>query len=162
MATTEEFVGKVMGDTVGLTNTVLAWMGDELGLWKELAARGPTTSVDLAAKMGLAERPVREWLHAMTAAGYLVHVGEAKTFQLPPEHAPVLAQESGPVFFSGVHQEILGPAAFDDAFRTYTRRWAFKHPTPVDFFRTMEDVSGRRLDWFSERLHRLFDLASAE
>ena len=47
-----------------------------------------------------------------------------------------------------LRQEILGPAVFDDAFRTYVRRWAFKHPTPADFYRTMEDASGRRLDWF--------------
>ncbi len=47
-----------------------------------------------------------------------------------------------------LRQEILGPEAFDDAFRTYIARWAFKHPTPADFFRTMEDVGGRRLDWF--------------
>jgi hypothetical protein len=47
-----------------------------------------------------------------------------------------------------LRDEILGPQAFDDAFREYTRRWAFKHPTPTDFFRTMEDVSGKRLDWF--------------
>jgi hypothetical protein len=47
-----------------------------------------------------------------------------------------------------LRQEILGPDAFDDAFRTYIQRWAFKHPTPTDFFRTMEDVGGRRLDWF--------------
>jgi len=47
-----------------------------------------------------------------------------------------------------LRQEILGPEAFDDAFRTYIRRWAYKHPTPADFFRTMEDVGGRRLDWF--------------
>lgn len=47
-----------------------------------------------------------------------------------------------------LRQEILGPAAFDDAFRTYAERWKFKHPTPADFFRTMEDVGGRRLDWF--------------
>ena len=47
-----------------------------------------------------------------------------------------------------LRQEILGPAAFDDAFRTYIRRWAYKHPTPADFFRTMEDAGGRRLDWF--------------
>ena len=47
-----------------------------------------------------------------------------------------------------LRDEILGPAAFDDAFREYTRRWAFKHPSPVDFYRTMEDVSGKRLDWF--------------
>ncbi|HEV2642633.1 MAG TPA: M1 family aminopeptidase, partial [Candidatus Elarobacter sp.] len=47
-----------------------------------------------------------------------------------------------------LRQEILGPEAFDDAFRTYVRRWAFKHPTPADFYRTMESVGGRRLDWF--------------
>ena len=47
-----------------------------------------------------------------------------------------------------LRQEIMGPAAFDDAFRTYIQRWAFKHPSPTDFFRTMEDVGGRRLDWF--------------
>ena len=47
-----------------------------------------------------------------------------------------------------LRQEILGPAAFDDAFRAYIQRWAYKHPSPTDFFRTMEDVSGHRLDWF--------------
>jgi hypothetical protein len=47
-----------------------------------------------------------------------------------------------------LRDEILGPQAFDDAFREYTRRWAFKHPSPTDFFKTMEDVSGKRLDWF--------------
>jgi len=47
-----------------------------------------------------------------------------------------------------LRDEVLGPEAFDDAFREYTRRWAFKHPSPADFYRTMENVSGRRLDWF--------------
>ncbi|MEI6739227.1 MAG: M1 family metallopeptidase [Gemmatimonadaceae bacterium] len=47
-----------------------------------------------------------------------------------------------------LRQEILGAEAFDDAFRTYVKRWAYKHPTPSDFFRTMEEVGGRRLDWF--------------
>jgi hypothetical protein len=47
-----------------------------------------------------------------------------------------------------LRRDILGPAVFDEAFRTYIRRWAFKHPSPADFFRTMNDVSGRNLDWF--------------
>jgi hypothetical protein len=47
-----------------------------------------------------------------------------------------------------LRQEIMGPAAFDDAFRTYIERWAYRHPTPADFYRTMEDVGGKRLDWF--------------
>ena len=47
-----------------------------------------------------------------------------------------------------LRSKILGPEVFDQAFREYTRRWAFRHPQPADFFRTMEDVSGRDLDWF--------------
>lgn len=47
-----------------------------------------------------------------------------------------------------LREEILGPDAFDAAFRAYIRRWAYKHPTPADFFRTMDDVSGHHLDWF--------------
>src|SRR5690348_12840366 len=105
MTTTEAFVGKVLGDTAGLTNTVLAWIGDELGLWKDLHARGPATSAALAERMRLAERPVREWAAAMSAAGYLEYCAKTKTFALPAEHAPVLAQEAGPMFFGGVHQE---------------------------------------------------------
>jgi aminopeptidase N len=37
---------------------------------------------------------------------------------------------------------------FDKAFSEYSHRWAFKHPTPADFFRTIEDISGRDLSWF--------------
>ncbi len=43
---------------------------------------------------------------------------------------------------------VLGPDRFDRAFRTYIRRWAFKHPTPDDFFRTMNDASGEDLNYF--------------
>jgi len=105
---TEAFVGKVLGDTTGLTNTVMAWIGDELGLWKALHAKGAATSAELAERMGLAERPVREWASAMTAAGYLEYCPQTRAFTLPPEHAPVLAQEAGPMFFGGVHQEFVG------------------------------------------------------
>ena len=47
-----------------------------------------------------------------------------------------------------LREAILGPERFDYAFRTYIRRWAFKHPTPKDFFRTMNDVAGEDLSWF--------------
>ncbi len=47
-----------------------------------------------------------------------------------------------------LRQTIMGPELFDFAFRTYSKRWMFKHPTPADFFRTMEDASGMDLDWF--------------
>ncbi|MCE2773048.1 MAG: M1 family metallopeptidase [Bacteroidetes bacterium] len=47
-----------------------------------------------------------------------------------------------------LRETILGRELFDYAFKEYCMRWAFKHPTPADFFRTMEDASGVDLDWF--------------
>ena len=47
-----------------------------------------------------------------------------------------------------LREVILGHELFDKAFKTYAQRWMFKHPTPADFFRTMEDASGTDLDWF--------------
>jgi aminopeptidase N len=44
--------------------------------------------------------------------------------------------------------EVLGKERFDRAFREYIQAWAFKHPTPADFFRVMRDASGMELDWF--------------
>jgi len=47
-----------------------------------------------------------------------------------------------------LRETILGRELFDFAFAEYSRRWMFKHPSPADFFRTMEDASGVDLDWF--------------
>jgi aminopeptidase N len=47
-----------------------------------------------------------------------------------------------------LRSKVLGPQAFDTAFREYTRRWAFKHPQPADFFRSIETLAGRDLAWF--------------
>lgn len=47
-----------------------------------------------------------------------------------------------------LRETIMGRELFDFAFKEYARRWAFKHPEPADFFRTMEDASGEDLDWF--------------
>ena len=47
-----------------------------------------------------------------------------------------------------LRETVLGPEKFDKAFKTYINRWAYKHPTPWDFFHTMENVSGEELNWF--------------
>lgn len=47
-----------------------------------------------------------------------------------------------------LREVIMGHELFDHAFKTYAHRWKFKHPTPEDFFRTMEDASAVDLDWF--------------
>jgi len=47
-----------------------------------------------------------------------------------------------------LRETVMGRELFDYAFKEYARRWAFKHPEPADFFRTMEDASAEDLDWF--------------
>ncbi|MGH7583997.1 MAG: M1 family metallopeptidase [Gemmatimonadales bacterium] len=68
--------------------------------------------------------------------------------RIDPNLLGITAYEKPSVGLQLLREQILGPRAFDDAFRRYISRWAFKHPTPTDFFRTMEDAAGRRLDWF--------------
>jgi aminopeptidase N len=47
-----------------------------------------------------------------------------------------------------LRNEILGEQRFDYAFKSYIKRWAYKHPTPFDFFRTIENAAGEDLGWF--------------
>ncbi|MBL7877483.1 MAG: M1 family metallopeptidase, partial [Cyclobacteriaceae bacterium] len=47
-----------------------------------------------------------------------------------------------------LRETVMGPELFDRSFKEYAERWAFKHPKPADFFRTMEDASAIDLDWF--------------
>jgi 2-polyprenyl-3-methyl-5-hydroxy-6-metoxy-1,4-benzoquinol methylase len=107
-AKVHDFVGKVLTDTSGLTTTILAALGDRLGLFKTLAARGPATSAELAKAASIHERYAREWLGGMASAGYVRYEPATRQFALPPEHVPVLAQESGPMYFGGAHQMLLG------------------------------------------------------
>jgi 2-polyprenyl-3-methyl-5-hydroxy-6-metoxy-1,4-benzoquinol methylase len=107
-AKVEEFVGKALSDMSGMTNIVLASIGDRLGLWKALAAAGPSTSGELADRAGVNERYAREWLGGMVTGGYLGYDAATKKFTLPPEHAPVLADEGGAMFFGGAYQMMLG------------------------------------------------------
>ena len=58
------------------------------------------------------------------------------------------ASYSKPSTVHSALQGLLGEDIFLPAYREYIRRWAFKHPTPWDFFQTIEDVTGRNLEWF--------------
>lgn len=59
-----------------------------------------------------------------------------------------LAYVKPSIVLLALRNKVVGPAVFDTAFREFTRRWAFKHPQPADFFRTMENVIGRDLSWY--------------
>src|SRR5436309_7278737 len=116
------FAGKVLTDTSGLTTTILAALGDRLGLFKALAGHGPATSAELGKAADINERYAREWLGGMASAGYLQYDPATRRFALPPEHVPVLAQESGPVFFGGAHQMLLGTFGVLDQLTTAFRK----------------------------------------
>ncbi|RYY96300.1 MAG: M1 family peptidase [Chitinophagaceae bacterium] len=60
----------------------------------------------------------------------------------------IAAYEKPSMMLNALREVVLGPERFDLAFREYIRRWAFRHPTPNDFFHTMENVSGEDLGWF--------------
>ena len=67
---------------------------------------------------------------------------------IPEAEIGVLAYNKPAAVLILLREEVLGPEVFDEGFREYIRRWAYKHPQPADFIRTMEDVSGQDLDWF--------------
>jgi len=117
-----DFVGKVLGDTSGLTTTILAALGDRLNLFKTLAAHGPATSAELAKAASVNERYAREWLGGMASAGYVQYDPATRRFTLPPEHVPVLAEEAGPMYFGGAHQMLLGTFGVLDQLTTAFRQ----------------------------------------
>ena len=80
--------------------TALIWIGDHLGLYRQMQGAGKLTSDALANQMGLSERWVREWLHGQAAAGYIDYHGDG-LFELSAEGAAVLADESSPTFIAG-------------------------------------------------------------
>jgi len=121
-AKVQYFMKKVAADTSGLAVTVMAALGDRLGLFKDLAANGPAVASDSAKRTSINEHYAKEWLAGMTSAGYLKYDPTSHLFTLPPEHRPVLSQEEGPFFIGGTHQMILGMLtiveSLEDAFRS--------------------------------------------
>ncbi len=94
----EAFAGTVGHNLAQAYNGVLVYLGDRLGLWRALGAGEALTSAEVAARCGLAERYVREWLSAQSAAGYLTLDVAQGRFSLPAAHALVLADEDSPAF----------------------------------------------------------------
>lgn len=96
----EEVTDKAVGYLSGAGVSALIYLGDRLGLYRVLSEAGPSTSTELAARAGLHERWVREWLHGQVSAGLVRYAGEGR-FQLTAEQAAVLADENNPAFVAG-------------------------------------------------------------
>ena len=87
-----------MGSVAGAMIMRLCAMGDELGLFKELAKNGPATSEQLAARTGLNERYLRESIYGIAATGALDFDKTRRRVSICDEYIPVLADEAGPLF----------------------------------------------------------------
>lgn len=102
----QDFVGRAVGDMAVAASGLLVHLGDRLGLYRAMAGAGPLTPEALAEATGTAPRYVREWLGNQAAGGYVVHRPEDGTFELPAEHAAVLAAEQSPFFLGGAYEAL--------------------------------------------------------
>jgi SAM-dependent methyltransferase len=116
------FMGKMLGDMGAAANAALIKVGDRLGLYKALAAKGPMTPADLAKASGTTERYVREWLSAQAAAGYVDYNAATGKFHMQPEQKMAFADEDSPVFIGAIGDVmsaiVLDEPKISEAFKT--------------------------------------------
>ncbi len=121
----ETFLGQVVSEMAAAQAGVLIYVGDQLGLYGAMSGAGPLTPEQLASRTDTNERSVREWLNAQAAGGYVTYDPAAATYELPAEHAMVLADQDSPAFIAPGAFEVIAASwgAADkvvDAFRTGT------------------------------------------
>jgi SAM-dependent methyltransferase len=118
----DAFVGKAISDLASGYGGIMVSLGHSLGLYKAMAGAGPLTPAELARRAQCAERYVREWLNSQAAGGYVVYHASSGTYELSPEQAFVLADESSPAYIPPAWQ-VVASMWFDekrsrDAIRT--------------------------------------------
>lgn len=129
----EAFMGKMVGYMTGGAICHSIWLGDELGLYRELANTGPRTADSVALETGCNPRVVREWLDGQAAGGLVAYDASSDTYELGPEAALALADESSPVFVAR-GMNTLGSMFIDmqktvNAFRgSGAMSWGEHHP----------------------------------
>ncbi len=95
------FIGQMLSDLGGASSVAMIRMGDALGLYKLIDAKGPMTSSELAKTAKVDERYAREWLSHQAASNYLTYDPASARFSLPPEQAMVFADEQSPIYMMG-------------------------------------------------------------
>jgi SAM-dependent methyltransferase len=117
-----QILGQAVGEIGAAMNGALVLLGDRLGLYKAMAGAGPMTSDALAAKTGMSERYLREWLSAQAAGNLLEYDPPTRRFTLTDEYALVLAHENGPAFLPAAYEILSGlfmdAPRLEEAFRT--------------------------------------------
>jgi hypothetical protein len=117
----KDYAKRVFGALGGAMTAAMIFAGDRMGLYRALAGAGALTPAELAARAGLDERWLREWLYQQGAAGVLAYRGDDR-FELTPEGEAVLADERHPAcgvgFFEQLPQLLAVAARLPEAFRS--------------------------------------------
>jgi SAM-dependent methyltransferase len=117
-----QILGQAVSDMGAAMNGALVLLGDRLGLYKAMAGAGPLTPATLAAKTGMNERYLREWLSAQAAGNLVDYDPTAGAFTLSNEHALLLAHEDGPAFLPAAYEVmkalVIDEPRLEEAFRT--------------------------------------------
>ena len=100
----DEFLSRFVADLGAVFAAPAVVVGDRLGLYKGLAAAGPSTPAELAAHAGVSERYVTEWLRGQAAGGYVTYDPAADRYLLSEEQAFALADDTSPAFVPGAFQ----------------------------------------------------------
>ncbi len=103
----QAFTSQVSSSITGGLNCALTMLGDQLGLYKALAAAGPANSEELAAATNLSERWVREWLYQQTCMKQIEYREDDDRFYLSTEGEAVLANEDHPAYLGGMFQSVV-------------------------------------------------------
>ncbi|GIH91705.1 class I SAM-dependent methyltransferase [Planobispora siamensis] len=118
----EQFHLQIAQESLGASLSLSNYLGDTLGIFRAMAGAGSLSSAELAGRTGLSERYLREWLSTQAVAGHLAYDPATGGFELPDEHAAVLADDEAVTACSG---QIEGGAAMwlavdeiAEAFRT--------------------------------------------
>lgn len=110
----EQLQGKVVGDVAGAIGLLMAWLGDQTGIYRALAEHGPCTHERLAHHARVDARYLREWLSANAAAGYVDYHADRDEFSMTPEQALVFADNGDPGCMQGFFQSIVSQYTTQD------------------------------------------------
>ena len=110
----EELQGKVLTDVGGAIGLLMAYIGDQSGVYSALESLGPCGHEALAQKANVDARYLREWLSSTAAAGYVTYHPEDDTFSLSPEQAAIFSHEGEPTCMQGFFQAVVGQYATHD------------------------------------------------
>jgi SAM-dependent methyltransferase len=110
----EEFQGLAVAEAAAAESAACCYLGDVLGLYEAMAGAGPLTPAELADRTDTHARYVQEWLANQAAGGYVTYDADRGTFELPAEHAAVLADPDSPAYLPGIYEVIAAAWASAD------------------------------------------------